>query len=108
MFSKRSIILFALISTIFCISCGNKEESVVPAGPLWKPSGNEGNITGVIAFNGDAPAPRRMEMSQDSACEKMGETFFNDVIVIDGKGNGTSRSWRARGRSRASSRKKRP
>jgi Carboxypeptidase regulatory-like domain len=85
MFSKRSIILFVLISTIFCISCGNKEEAVVPAGPLWKPSGNEGNITGFIAFNGEAPALRKMEMSQDSACEKMGESFFDDVIVIDGK-----------------------
>ncbi len=85
MSAKRSIILFVLIATIFCISCGSNEEAVVPAGPLWKPSGNEGNITGVISFNGEVPAPRKMEMSQDSACENMGESFFDDVIVSDGK-----------------------
>jgi Carboxypeptidase regulatory-like domain len=85
MFSNRYIILFALISAVFCLSCGAKEETVVPAGPLWKPAGNEGNITGVISFNGAAPAPRKLDLSQDSACQNMGEAFADDVIVNDGK-----------------------
>jgi plastocyanin len=85
MLSTRYLILFALVSAIFCISCGNKEEAVIPEGPLWKPTGNEGNITGVISFNGAVPAPRKMDMSQDTACEKLGEAFFDDVVVNDGK-----------------------
>ncbi|MCI0662277.1 MAG: hypothetical protein L0220_14500, partial [Acidobacteria bacterium] len=86
MFSKRTIVLFALILTnVFCASCGGREEATVSLGPLWKPAGNEGNIIGTISFNGEVPAPRKMEMSQDSACEKLGEAFVDDVIVNNGK-----------------------
>lgn len=85
MLANRYIILFALIAAIFCVSCGSKEEAVVPAGPLWKPSGNEGNITGVISFDGAAPAPRKLDQSQDPACEKLGESFVDDVVVNNGK-----------------------
>ncbi len=86
MFSKRAAISLALVSMIACgASCGSKEESAVPAGPLWKPAGNEGNIAGVIVFTGQVPAPRKMEMGDDAACQKMGEAFVDDVIVNDGK-----------------------
>jgi hypothetical protein len=85
MVSPRAFVLFAFLSTIILfVSCSRKEVTA-PAGPLWKPSGNEGNITGVIAFNGEVPAPRKIDMSQDSDCEKFGDSFIEDVIVNNGK-----------------------
>jgi plastocyanin len=83
MFSGRVIAAFSLILALaFGAACG-KKEAAAPAGPLWKPSGNEGNITGVINFTGAVPAPSKLDMSSDSKCE--GENFLDDVIVKDGK-----------------------
>src|SRR5262245_26255499 len=83
MFSGRVIAAFLLIlAPAFGAACG-KEESAAPAGPLWKPSGNEGNITGLINFTGAVPAPSKLDMSSDSKCE--GANFLDDVVVKDGK-----------------------
>src|SRR4030095_3931835 len=83
MFSRRVIAAFSLILAFaFGAACG-KEETATSAGPLWKPSGNEGNITGVINFTGAVPAPSKLDMSSDSKCE--GENFLNDVVVKGGK-----------------------
>jgi plastocyanin len=83
MFSRRVITVFLLnLAFAFGAACG-KEETSRGAGPLWKPSGIEGNITGVISFTGAVPAPRKLDMSADSKCE--GENFLNDVVVKDGK-----------------------
>jgi plastocyanin len=86
MSSNRDVTVLALILvTAFAMSCGQKEEVSVPAGPLWKPAGNEGNISGAITFNGESPAPRKMDMGDDPACQKLGEAFLDDVIVNQGK-----------------------
>jgi plastocyanin len=83
MFSRRVIALFLLIPAFaFGAACG-KEETAATGGPLWKPSGNEGNITGVINFSGAVPAPSKLDMSSDSKCE--GENFLDDVVVKSGK-----------------------
>ncbi len=87
MFFIRVIAALLLILTIaFGAGCG-KEETSAPASQTqiqtWKPSGNEGNITGVISFTGAVPAPSKLDMSSDSKCE--GENFLNDVVVNDGK-----------------------
>jgi hypothetical protein len=82
----RTYILFALIlMTAFAASCGNKEEAKGPTGPIWKPTGNEGNIVGTIAFTGEIPAPRKLDMGQDAACQQMGEGYVEDVVVNNGK-----------------------
>ena len=88
MSSKRIIIALLLLSPVaLSVSCGGKEEVPVgpadaPSGPLWKPTGNEGNITGSIAFTGEAPAARKLDTSNDSKC---GEVMLDDVAVSDGK-----------------------
>jgi plastocyanin len=83
MFSRRVIAAFSLILALaFGAACG-KEETPAPAGPLWKPTGAEGNVTGVINFTGAVPAPSKLDMSSDSKCE--GENFLDDVVVKDGK-----------------------
>lgn len=83
MFSKRVIAALLLTLTVALgASCSKKEESCVPAGPLWKPAGNEGAVAGVINFTGSVPAPSKLDTSSDSNC---GEVFLDDVIVNDGK-----------------------
>src|SRR5262249_60422972 len=83
MFSGRVLAAFLLIlASAFGAACG-KEETATPAGPLWKPSGNEGSVTGVINFTGAVPAPSKLDMSSDSKCE--GENFLDEVVVKDGK-----------------------
>lgn len=78
--------MFALILLIaLAANCGNKEEASAPAGPLWKPTGNEGNIVGTIAFAGEVPASRKVAMDQDPACQQLGEAFVEDVVVNNGK-----------------------
>jgi plastocyanin len=83
MFSWRVTAVFLLIlASEFGAACG-KEDASRGAGPLWKPSGNEGNITGVINFTGVVRAPGKLDMSSDSKCE--GENFLDDVVVKGGK-----------------------
>jgi plastocyanin len=81
MFSRQIIVPFLLILA-FSAAC-RKEEAGAPASPLWKPTGNEGNITGELNFTGAVPAPRKLDMSSDSKCE--GENFLDDLAVKDGK-----------------------
>jgi plastocyanin len=84
MISRRMIAAFllalALAGGLGSIGCGKKQEEA--AGPTWKPAGNEGNITGAISFTGQAPAPRKLDTSNDKAC---GEVMADDVLVNDGK-----------------------
>ncbi|HZF37806.1 MAG TPA: carboxypeptidase regulatory-like domain-containing protein [Blastocatellia bacterium] len=83
MLSRRVIAAFLLILAFALGAACGKGETAAPAGPLWKPSGNEGNITGVINFTGAVPAPSKLDMSSDSKCE--GENFLDDVVAKDGK-----------------------
>lgn len=86
MISRRMIAVFFLaLAVMGSAACGGKkEETAAPAaaGPTWKPTGNEGNVTGTIAFAGVAPAPKKLDTSNDGAC---GEALANDVLVADGK-----------------------
>ncbi len=86
MFSRRMIAVFFLaLAAMGSIACGGNKEETAPAanvGPTWKPTGNEGNIAGTIAFAGASPAPRKLDTSNDGAC---GEAFANDILVADGK-----------------------
>jgi plastocyanin len=89
MLSKRIIIVWVLLSAAVAVaSCGRGKEEVpispaeAPSGPLWKPSGNEGNIAGSIAFTGEAPMPRKLDTASDSNC---GEVMLDDVVVSGDK-----------------------
>ena len=87
MCSKRSIALFLMLTAAFAAGCGRRQEEAVkpadaPSGPAWKPTGNEGNITGAIAFTGEAPAARKLDTALDAKC---GEVLLDDVLVSAGK-----------------------
>ncbi len=82
MFFKRIVISLLFVTTVALgVSCG-REETAGTAGPVWKPSGNEGAVTGVVSFTGAVPAPSKLDTSSDSNC---GEVLLDDVIVSDGK-----------------------
>lgn len=87
MISRRVIAVFllalALAGGVGSIGCGKKHEDAASnSGPVWKPAGNEGNITGAISFTGQVPAPRKLDTSNDSAC---GEVMTDDVLANEGK-----------------------
>jgi hypothetical protein len=92
MFAKRMILWLALSAMlVLSASCSSepKEEgpSASPAAEnIWRPTGNEGNITGTIAFTGTAPAARKIQMDSDPVCAQRGAgATSEDVVVSDGK-----------------------
>jgi hypothetical protein len=57
-----------------------------PSGTPYKASGNEGTVTGKVAFNGTAPAAQPIDMNADPVCASKGAgTVVETVMVKDGK-----------------------
>ena len=79
----------------FMLACGGSDDDDVAedenaatetAGTPYKASGNEGSITGVANFTGEAPAPKPISMDADSACAQTNPNpLTEDVVVKDGK-----------------------
>jgi hypothetical protein len=83
------------------VSCGGSKETPTksaeatpPAGSegaVWKPTGNEGSVTGTASFKGTAPKPRTISMDADAVCaSKHKETVYPETVVVNG--NGTLRN----------------
>src|SRR5437867_2620254 len=96
MLSKRIICWLALAALLaLSASCGKSEETppatsaspgAATAGATWTPTGNEGNVTGTIAFTGTAPTPKKIQMDGDPVCaQKNTGATSEDVVVADGK-----------------------
>ncbi len=80
---KRLLLLSVLLLAMAAGGCSKNEETATTAGgPVWKPAGNEGNISGAISFTGEAPAVKKQDTSSDSNC---GEVVLDDVLVNGGK-----------------------
>jgi len=84
----------ALISLLCALACsgGSTDQGAVTptpekaGGPVYSPSGNEGNIKGSIAFKGTTPDPRKIQMGSDPVCEQKAQgATFEDMLVKDGK-----------------------
>jgi hypothetical protein len=77
------------------IACGKKAEDsgentggggTTTAGTKYAKSGNEGTITGKVAFNGTAPEPKKIDTSADPVCaQKNPNAATEDLVVKDGK-----------------------
>src|SRR5215467_6462268 len=85
-------VLIAVGALFMATSCkhgaGNKngENGVDTGKPAFTSKGDEGSITGKISFNGTAPAPKKIDMGQDSYCVGApGEKTTEDVAVANGK-----------------------
>ncbi|HEX8473791.1 MAG TPA: carboxypeptidase regulatory-like domain-containing protein [Pyrinomonadaceae bacterium] len=91
-------LLLALSLMTFSAACGggdDDEEDIAEedaagatetAGVKYAPTGNEGSVTGTIAFAGTAPAPKSISMDQDPVCSSSNpNALAEDLVVKDGK-----------------------
>jgi len=87
--------LFALASFSAGCSGGGSENKTAEQQPatqnVWKPTGDEGSITGKVTLQGQAPKPRALQMDADSVCAaKHKEPVYPETVVVNG--NGTLRN----------------
>jgi hypothetical protein len=91
---KRIALSSTLLATFafVMISCGEKKSPDNTNGPTtsekpaYQSAGDEGTITGKIAFTGTAPAPKSIDMGQDPVCVSTAtDKNTEDVAVKDGK-----------------------
>jgi plastocyanin len=78
----------ALLSLSF--ACGGAKEEApaesTAGATEWKAKGDEGSVTGKVAFNGAAPAPKKVDTSADPACGNANPNLnTEDTVVVDGK-----------------------
>ncbi|MCM3872341.1 MAG: hypothetical protein ND895_16790 [Pyrinomonadaceae bacterium] len=72
-------------------SCGNKATNeatpeTATTGTPFTPTGKEGTVTGVIAYTGAAPAPKKIDSSADPVCGQSNPNLSTeDTVVKDGK-----------------------
>jgi len=94
---RRFLLLMLAIAMLsFTLACGGGDDdddvaedggaATETAGTPYKSSGNEGTITGAVAFTGEAPAPKPISMDADAACAQSNPNpQTEDVLVKDGK-----------------------
>jgi polysaccharide lyase family 4-like protein len=95
MFTKQTkvwLVLTIVLSMLALASaCGKKEETAnetggASTGKPYTPKGNEGSVTGAIAYNGTPPAPKKIDTSADPVCgQKNPNLSTEDTVVNNGK-----------------------
>jgi hypothetical protein len=83
-----SVALFVLIFSLACSKSGTNDAGPGVAtdtgGKTY--SGDKGTVTGVISFNGTAPAPKKIDTAADAVCgQKNPNLSTEDTVVKDGK-----------------------
>src|SRR5687768_12821238 len=65
---------------------GPDTSSTSPTGKTYASKGDEGTVTGAIAYNGTPPAPKRIDTSADPVCGQANPNLVTeDTLVKDGK-----------------------
>src|ERR1022692_1637374 len=81
------------------VSCGGSKEPAktaeeaptAGAEAVFKPSGNEGSVTGKVSFKGTAPKNRAITMDADAVCAaKHTGPVYPETVTVNG--NGTLRN----------------
>ena len=94
MLSKRAGVWLGLIATLGLLSLGSscskggggETEGPGETGAAYKATGDEGTITGSVAFTGAAPEPKKIDTSADAVCtSKSPNLTAEDWVVKDGK-----------------------
>jgi hypothetical protein len=70
---------------------GGAEKAAAPSGDVWKPTGNEGTVTGKVAFNGTPPKMKPLSMDADAVCAARHKEPVMPEVVVANK-NGTLRN----------------
>lgn len=85
-------LMVSLLSLSF--ACGGKSTSegtdntggTDTTATAWTPKGDEGSITGKVSLTGDAAAPQKIDMSQDSNCATKNPNAMTETLMVkDGK-----------------------
>lgn len=100
MHSKRARFLAALLAALcllaFSAACGKDEDAEDPEGAAdsdstetveltpYKPSGNEGAITGAVSFTGPAPKRAEISMLADPFCASATQNPVAEDTVVNG------------------------
>ncbi|MCA1575928.1 MAG: carboxypeptidase regulatory-like domain-containing protein [Acidobacteria bacterium] len=90
--TKVWLVISIALSVVLAAACGggatnttNAPANTESAGATAY-SGSTGSVTGVISFNGAAPASRKIDTSADPACgQKSPNLTADDIVVKDGK-----------------------
>jgi plastocyanin len=87
------LVVFSMLA--LSLACGKKTETGdagggdnggSTTGTKYAATGNEGTVTGKISLNGEAPAPQKIDMSQDANCAaKNKDPHIETVVAKDGK-----------------------
>src|SRR2546423_12685261 len=95
MFMKRTMVWLSLTMVLsllaFASACGKKTEEPTNEAPgktakEFTPKGNEGTITGAVAYTGTPPAPKKIATDADPVCgQKNPNLTTEDTVVKDGK-----------------------
>src|SRR2546423_441556 len=94
MLSKRAGVWLGLIATLGLLSLGSScskggsenEGPGTETGTPWAAKGDEGTISGTVAFTGAAPEPKKIDTSADAQCTaKSPNLTAEDWVVKDGK-----------------------
>jgi plastocyanin len=93
--NRKALALPALLSLLLLaalLGCGKKEEATEEsAAPAAKPAApmdmsQVASVSGAVKFDGTAPKPTKIDMSQDPACKKAGDNM-TETVVADAKGD---------------------
>ena len=91
---KVWLVLTTIFSLVALVSSCNKtatNDGAAPtndatAGETYKSTGNEGTVTGVVAYTGTPPAPKKIDASADPVCGQQNPNLSTeDTVVKDGK-----------------------
>src|SRR5258705_14000370 len=83
-----SIALSLLVLGSACSKTATDTNTPEPGAASTKaaPTPNVGTVTGVVAYNGTPPAPKKIDTSADPACgQKNPNLSTEDTVVKDGK-----------------------
>jgi plastocyanin len=90
---RKSLALPALLSLLLfaaLIGCGKEENTEQSTSATPKMAtidmSQVANVSGAVKFDGTAPKPTKIDMSQDPACKKAGDNM-TETVVADAKGD---------------------
>src|SRR5687768_11011442 len=83
--------IFSLLALVSSCSKPASDSPPTNDGPsasskTFTPKGNEGSVTGAIAYNGAPPAPKKIDTSADPVCGTANPNLATEAVVVkDGK-----------------------